>query len=49
MLKKQNHIYRKYKNNGFREVDKVSLDLEMNVGKVLRNLNKITSPNSVPS
>ena len=27
MLKKQNRIYRKYKNNGFKEVDKVSLDL----------------------
>ena len=30
MLKKQNRIYRKYKNNGFREVDKVSLDLYRN-------------------
>ena len=27
MLKKQNRIYKKYKNNGFREVDKVPLDL----------------------
>ena len=27
MLKKQNRIYKKYKNNGFKEVDKVSLDL----------------------
>ena len=27
MLKKKNCIYRNYKNNGFREVDKVSLDL----------------------
>ena len=28
MLKKQNRIYKKYKNNGFKEVDKVSLYLE---------------------
>ena len=27
MLKKQNRIYKKYKNNGFREADKISLDL----------------------
>ena len=27
MLKKQNRIYKTYKNNGFKEVDKVSLDL----------------------
>ena len=27
MLKKQNRIYKKYKNKGFKEVDKVSLDL----------------------
>ena len=27
MLKKQNRIYKKYKNNGFRELDKVPLDL----------------------
>ena len=27
MLKKQNRIYKKCKNNGFKEVDKVSLDL----------------------
>ena len=27
MLKKQNRIYKNYKNTGFKEVDKVSLDL----------------------
>ena len=27
MLKKQNRIYKKYKNNGFREIDKIALDL----------------------
>ena len=27
MLKKQNRLYKKYKRNGFREIDKVSLDI----------------------
>ena len=30
MLNKQNRIYKKYKNNGFSEVDKVSFDLYRN-------------------
>ena len=30
MLKKQNRIYKKYKNNGVREVDKLSFDLYRN-------------------
>ena len=49
MLKKQSRIYTKYKNNGFREVDKVSLDIELNARNLLRNPNTITSPNLVPS
>ena len=30
MLKRQNRIYEKYENHGFKEVDKVSLDLYIN-------------------
>ena len=38
MLKKQNRIYKKYKNNGFREVEKVSLDLYRNeCAEAIRN------------